>query len=814
MKIRVVGLIVLILFAGGMLESPAQVCAIENQNQLQPTSELSIEAQTSDPIIYVNTESGFQTLGFPGNGTETNPYRIENYGITSSSVCISIIGTTSFFMIRNCTFKGIGTGVRFSLISNGRIENCTFLGYGTGIKARYSDNSSIESCYFPDVEVGMMIEDSSNINITDVNVNTENYRRDPIGVHIIHSSQVLLANSSISDNSGYSSGVGVRLENTNDSVIHKLLIEGVDRGIEGMGSQRIYSSNIIILKANCGILWGMSEDSFFEDCLISIISSYANPLRLYDSSSTGFQNCIFICLYEGSIDIWDSELCSFINCSMENSTVNIKGNIQSAWVHSFIDVTIDGLLLGYYRTKSNLTVDLSKFSQIIIVDSESLNLNPTEVDSVMAAIDVAFSSNITIQNVRWPMDQKGSIGIMSSNNVTLINSSLSSTEGSLSIVRSHYSRVSNISSDSTALWIIESTGCIIEESSFSRIEIDESFDCTFRNSRFMSEYISAYLMESTNCRFNNIQFASPIDVYGRFKLHWDHIFENVTIAGFPLGYFFESNNSLINSNDFGYLYLYYCNNNTIQGDERSNLYSCRIEHSNNLVIENLEFEEQGYSPLYLWDCNGVTLRDLVFKVDQDFWLIDSDFIALESCEMIDNMIDIFGGSHITIEENAFTNCSLFINGLFNATFVENDFRECVVEGSYLSAVTISNNRFVSELSGFIGVVLTQCSIIGNEFECHGIAVDIEFSDDLIIAYNSINGALEGINMTDSRLLRVYRNIISDCRLAGIVLSNSEACEIRGNQIARTISYGDTGGNGISIEYCTDMLCTMNILLGN
>ncbi|MCJ7640108.1 MAG: 50S ribosomal protein L12, partial [Euryarchaeota archaeon] len=40
-------------------------------------------------------------------------------------------------------------------------------------------------------------------------------------------------------------------------------------------------------------------------------------------------------------------------------------------------------------------------------------------------------------------------------------------------------------------------------------------------------------------------------------------------------------------------------------------------------------------------------------------------------------------------------------------------------------------------------------------------------------------ALEGINMTDSRLLRVYRNIISDCRSVGIVLSNSEACEIRG-----------------------------------
>lgn len=54
--------------------------------------------------ISINSDSGFETYGFPGNGSENNPYRIENLLIeTNDFYGIYISSTTKHFIIKECT---------------------------------------------------------------------------------------------------------------------------------------------------------------------------------------------------------------------------------------------------------------------------------------------------------------------------------------------------------------------------------------------------------------------------------------------------------------------------------------------------------------------------------------------------------------------------------------------------------------------------------------------------------------------------------------------------------------------------------------
>ncbi len=87
-------------------------------------------------------------FGWPGSGTPTDPYRIENLNITSSDIAISIDHTSEHFVISNCFIlctdsANTKQGIDFSYADNGKIENCTIKNYYYAIEARYSDNITI-----------------------------------------------------------------------------------------------------------------------------------------------------------------------------------------------------------------------------------------------------------------------------------------------------------------------------------------------------------------------------------------------------------------------------------------------------------------------------------------------------------------------------------------------------------------------------------------------------------------------------------------------------------------------------------------------
>ncbi|UCF07315.1 MAG: right-handed parallel beta-helix repeat-containing protein [Thermoplasmata archaeon] len=93
-----------------------------------------------DPLVIAGDEdfaAQAASEGWPGNGTEGNPYVIEGYEITRSihHNCIDITSTKVHFIIKDSKIVGNqGThNIFFNNIRNGQLDNCIIEGGGLGI---------------------------------------------------------------------------------------------------------------------------------------------------------------------------------------------------------------------------------------------------------------------------------------------------------------------------------------------------------------------------------------------------------------------------------------------------------------------------------------------------------------------------------------------------------------------------------------------------------------------------------------------------------------------------------------------------------
>ena len=102
--------------------------------------------------IFIDDDTDFETYGFPGSGTESNPYIVEGFNLsTSTSTLIHIQDTTAHFIVRNCILDGIDgsiEGIYLNDVQNGNISENRIINCWIGI-----DLYGIQDCYFIDNEV-------------------------------------------------------------------------------------------------------------------------------------------------------------------------------------------------------------------------------------------------------------------------------------------------------------------------------------------------------------------------------------------------------------------------------------------------------------------------------------------------------------------------------------------------------------------------------------------------------------------------------------------------------------------------------------
>ncbi len=119
--------------------------------------------------------------GWPGDGSPTNPYRIENYEINRSwtaGYCISISNTNVSFIIHKCLLINAnatnGAGIYLNNVTNGHITNTTCSYNESGIRFRQSDGNLFANNTCHDNDYGIRLIALSDVNTFDNNTITNN----------------------------------------------------------------------------------------------------------------------------------------------------------------------------------------------------------------------------------------------------------------------------------------------------------------------------------------------------------------------------------------------------------------------------------------------------------------------------------------------------------------------------------------------------------------------------------------------------------------------------------------------------------------
>jgi parallel beta-helix repeat protein len=122
--------------------------------------------------IAINSNEDFADHGFPGSGTNGNPYIIDRLNITVSNYygdLISISGTNASFVVRNNNLNGSSTalgGIILTDVQNGRIDNNTITDvYSPAIALHQSRLIVIENNILDKNSNGIRLENSASFNV-------------------------------------------------------------------------------------------------------------------------------------------------------------------------------------------------------------------------------------------------------------------------------------------------------------------------------------------------------------------------------------------------------------------------------------------------------------------------------------------------------------------------------------------------------------------------------------------------------------------------------------------------------------------------
>jgi len=202
-----------------------QTAIIDNHDL--PIQDTIRQARTPHATIAIYDNEDFSTLGFPGNGTESNPYLIEDFFITHESrTLIHIEDTTAYFVIRNCeldAIRGSTWGIRMRNVSHGMIlDNIVY-------------NTVRAIC----LEGGY---------------------------------DNLFSNNTLRDNSNY----GILLGGYNNTIIGNKIYNTNTDGIWGGGRDNIIMNNIIHDNTRAGIFYYTARDNTIQNNTI-----YNNEYGIY-----------------------------------------------------------------------------------------------------------------------------------------------------------------------------------------------------------------------------------------------------------------------------------------------------------------------------------------------------------------------------------------------------------------------------------------------------------------------------------------------------------------------------------------------------
>ncbi|MFW9848946.1 MAG: right-handed parallel beta-helix repeat-containing protein [Candidatus Thorarchaeota archaeon] len=816
-----------------------------SENAVTPEKEIIVSqgtrlvggALTDHVPVLIDEEADFTTQGWPGAGTEGDPWIISGLNITYNVAqpCIEIRDVTSYFVVRDCYVGQLANenGVRFDNVTHGVLEYTTInstLGYGMVLLD--ANNTLVAHSVIQSDGSNAIAAQDSFYSTIDANY-IVNY-----GLDILSCPNITVSNNEIADVSGF----GIYIDDTNSSIIESNWI--YDCTGDGIGLNYAHHtqvlSNTIENTGGDGIFVGLSEYSTIEDNVIlysgdsgiqfntyewiSILSNTINYSYTYpiNAASSGISNGEIIGNFVAHSSGSSSACIALQGGNHENFTIT-DNYFEDEWGGLFTQPS--GRWINFYRNYAkdmgSYLVGMQSFTDVNIINNTMQGVGQWGVYTDTGCDRTSVVGNLF--NETW------SIGILAEGqDMTVLNNSVydsptgiqigganavvqynTFTDHNLAIdVNSDNALIdSNTISDTTTgidvsdftsginitnNVIHDMTGTGIQlrganqladgntiANSYYAISLYSVNEFELRDNIIGSSNTGIYVFDSLDgeVAYNNMTDCGVYFALGSSIAQLNHTFEENYVNDKPLFYGFENNGESLSGDTYGEIILVNCSDAVINGGLfSSSTVAIQLFYSDRANIAGIGIMNQDTGITVVSSIN-MTISDSNFSAEINDQAIDAITSPGFTADNV-NVVDTYAGIRITDSVNSTVIDSEFSNIDTSAIRVD-DAYYYQFQGN-----TIFNAQYGIDIS--------------NAFSSEMIDNDISFCDRAInawsgsadwdVAFNNLHENGYGIMMDDSFAWTIYNNTIR-WNGYGIYMTNTnDDATVYNNTIALSTYY--------------------------
>ncbi|MEM4308139.1 MAG: NosD domain-containing protein [Thermoplasmata archaeon] len=764
--------------------------------------------------IHINGNGQFDAAHgvIGGDGSQANPYIIENYEINANggSYGIWIENTTAYFIVRNCTVYNAtaylsepeGAGIALNNVTNGKLEYNICNESRKGIRISGGSNHNIitnNNVHSNTYTTGISLVNSTNNTV----INNSVWDNAQEGIYLYNSSYNTIRNNNVSEN-----GNGIYLDrySKNNTIINNIVTSNSLSGIvlSAFSANNTITSNNVSGNNEYGIYLNGANYNIFSYNLFYNNAKYGINIT---SSCTGniIHHNNFIRNNGASRGVsGKSQAYDSVGGNSWYESVSRAGNYWSNW---------DGTGWG---TSSAYPIDGG--------GGESDNYPLSK--RVLAPLHINGNSEFSFMKTLygWPGDG-------SRNNPYLIgNYNIDGNDGSYGIwiesTTCYFSirncSISNATDSANApygagLALRNVNNGTVENNTYctSRMGIfiysNSKYNQIINNNLSSNTYYGLLLQDST---YNNVTgcTATNNDLYGIYlasSARYNNITNNNASNNYGTGIYLESANYNTLSGNKAYENMDYgfglngATNNLIIGNDasRNDHYGLYLDASSNRNnITNNKISDNWYGVyIYSSDQNTITRNDVINNTNGVYFSFcnNTNITNNNITNNADKGIHMYYSTNNSVTNN---NISANTHGVYlhnsNYNIIANNNATGNTYGIYFASSsnnTIANNN--ASANSQYGVYLyyssNNNSASGNNVSnCYsGIYLSTSSYYNMIKNNTATNNTYSGIYLSYSNNNTMEGNIISYNSVVGMMLYASSNSTIRNNTISNNNNYG-------------------------
>ncbi len=709
-KLKTLIFVFLVLGGGFFInQTNSSVLAIQ-ENDISDFYEPVLTALTNHDAIEISSDADADLLLLPGNGSEFNPYVIENYYIeATNNTGISIHDTTYHYLIKNCFV--------------------TADQYGISIYNKFTGYTTIEDC-----------------------IVTDNFY---CGIYVTDEAFTVIENNTVYNNWGYgiyaNSAIGTKIRENklylNNNPIYVYNTDGSEiNNNECWSNNRdsiyvrlsdfcmVYLNTVYDSNENHGYLFEYCDDI---DIVANIGYNLSFGIEVDDSDSIVVAgNQISDIVYDGIyiLNCPNSDINSnvvsgatsygmdVISCPFSTIAYNVftndglyigASNVTEFQSYTVTNNTVNGKPLGFFINLVSDTFSTPVYGQLILINCTAVQLSNQEFyetdiclylwgckDTLVQNSDMSYSflgidvyncNNTFIEYSLFEENIIRGIDITSSTYTYIIYSNLVNSEAGVSAYYSSNTTINNNDIVGNKLYGIHLSDC-----PYSRVMGNNLIQnglvglsgvpfpgILVENSQYSN--VTHNILEMNGLEISDTTLAN----YRTYNLTFNDV------NGLPYGYFIDQQYVSINSPVYGQLFLVNCSDATIS-DQIFNFASngIKLAYCNRCVISSITSVNGKYG-IGISYSDNIEISFSIFNNNYvGMYAVSSNFLNIQYSEFLHNSQD--GCILSSVDGSVLANCTIAyngFNGLLLADGQDNLFTRNLLQENKNYGIKLSSSDF-------------------------------------------------------------------------------------------------------------------------